>query len=417
MDNTNDYLDDLNDERDDFDRRSGSFSSTLAVVLKIQYADESDFRVSSSANLNPESYGSPTATVYNPVSKTTLSGVRILQHGSAISNMSIWTPTVSTHRELSNGIILVPRRDNLGENIEPLDFVEPRELEDFDGDIVVVQNLPTGSQGRYISVITGSIPRATVLFERLHLDQFSRNSTDIASTIPEFEPAGHQEDLALNVRSNVASRQTFRHPSVAISTAVGEQERLENQTTSEYIQSSYDAGVLDRTQANPVGHERYVAHNGTIVRIDQQGSILVDTSLAGVQNNQLDAVPSALVGDAGHIDINVVKRSGQGLNFRIGGEVVFRVSATLGGDVVVSLGKEVAQAFSAVLGENLQKVFDNHQHMTPQGATTKPLPVQLEPFAGEFVDQPVPQVISTNINTANKSSDRVFSRDIILRDD
>ena len=412
-----DGFDELNDERDDFERRSSSFESTLAVVLKIQYADESDFRVSSSASLNPNSYGSPTATVYNPISKTKLSGVRILQHGSAISNMSIWTPTVSTHRELTSGIMLVPRRDNLGEHIEPLEFIEPKELEDFDGDIVVVQNLPTGSQGRYISVITGSIPRAKVLFERLHLDQFSRNRSDIASTIPEFEPAGHQEDLALSIRSNTTSRETFRHPSVAVSTAVGQPEKLDSQTISDYIEASYDVGVLDRTQANPVGHERYVAHNGTIVRIDQQGSIIVDTSLAGVQNSQLDAVPSALAGDVGHIDINVVKRSGQGLNFRIGGEIVFRVSATVSGDVVVSLGKEVAQAFSAVLGENLQKVFDNHQHMTPQGATTKPLPVQLEPFAGEFVDQPVPQIISTNINTANKSSDRVFSRDIILRDD
>ena len=409
-------IESLNEELASFKRREMSFSSTLAVVLKIDYADQSDFRVSSSSSLTPSSYGSPTATVFSPATNTKLSGVRILQHGSAVSNMSIWTPTVSTHRELSNGSILAPRRDDLGELVEPIEFTMPANLEAFDGDIVVVQNLPTG-EGRYISVITGSIPKSTVSFERLHLDPFSRNRADIASTIPDFEPAGHQEDLALEVRSNNASGDTFRHPSVAVSTAVSPPEKTADQSTEEYIQSSYDVGVLDRTQSNPIGQERYVAHNGTIVRIDQQGSIIVDTSLAGVQNSQIDAVPSALIGDAGHIDINVLKRSGQGLNFRIGGEVVFRVSATISGDVIVSLGKEVAKAFSAVLGENLQKVFDNHQHMTPQGATTKPLPVQLEAFAGEFADEPVPTLVSTNINTANKTSDRVFSRDIILRDD
>lgn len=410
-------LDELNEEVASFSRRSSSFSSTMAVVLKIEYADQSDFRVSSSGTQSTQTYGSPTAIVYNPITKTKATGVRILQHGSATSNMSIWIPTVSTHRIFADGSIQVPRRDDSGENVEPIEFIEPADLEDFDGDIVVVQNLPTGFQGGYMSVITGTIPRSTVVFERLHLDPFSRNSSDISSTVPDFNPAGHEENLALSVRANKSSEEDFRHPSVAVSTAVSPPEKTSGQSIADYISSSYDVGILDRTQANPVGQERYIAHNGTIVRIDQQGSIIVDTSLAGVANSQLDAVPSALIGDAGHIDINVVKRTGQGLNFRIGGEVVFRVSATLGGDVVVSLGKEVAKAFSAVLGENLQKVFDGHQHMTPQGATTKPLPVQLETFAGEFPDEPVPTVQSTNITTANKTSERVFARDIILRDD
>ena len=174
---------------------------------------------------------------------------------------------------------------------------------------------------------------------------------------------------------------------------------------------------MDRTSANPIGLERYLSHNGTILRVDQQGNVIIDTALAGVQNNDLDVVPSAQIGDRGHIDVNILRRSGQGLNIRIGGEVVFSIEAQIGGASVISLGKELAQAFSAVLGERLQEVFDNHQHMTAQGFTTKPIPIQEPTFAGEFPSvAPVGGAVPSNMESANQSaSTAVFAHDILLR--
>lgn len=413
-----DEIDDLREERAlmQGSGRSKYFSSTIGVVLSIQYADESDPRVADNGSKSPSAYGSPTATVLVPASGARTSGVKILQHGSAARNMSIWLPTVSTHRVLSDGRIMVPKVDNLGDLVEPIEWIEGDSVDRFDGDTVVIQNLPVGFGGQFTSVIIGSIPKGKPAIERLHMSPFSRNSSEIADTLGEYSPVEEELNIISSVRSTNPSADTVRHPNLTVSESSALPDKAADQSLASYIEASYSTGIYDRTQANPVGAERYVAHNGTIARIDQQGNVIIDTSLAGIQNSDIDAVQAAVTGDAGHIDVNIMRRSGQGLNVRIGGEVVFRIAADPSG-CSITLGKELGQAFSAVLGERLQEVFDNHQHMTAQGPTTIPLPVQDPLTAGQFANEPVPALKSSNIKTANKTDNRVFASDIILKED
>ena len=413
-----DELYELNDERTGIARRNTSFSSVMGVVLSISYADDSDYRVSDSGVKSPQSYGSPTATVYIPSNGARSSGVRILQHGSARLNMSVWTPAVSTHRVLSDGRVVVPKRRELGDDmVRPIEWVSGTSVDMFDGDTVIIQNLPSGSAGSFASVIIGSIPKAKPAIDRLHMGPFSKNASEIGLTVGEYNAVEGAQPLATAIRSNNPSSELVRHPALPASNIRALPAKTDDQTLADYIASSYESlTVFDRTQANPVGSERYIAHNGSIVRIDQQGNIIVDTSLAGIQNNGIDPVDAAVDGDAGHIDVNILRRDGQGFNIRIGGELVFQIASDPSG-CSVTLGREVAKAFSAVLGENLQEVFDNHQHMTAQGPTTIPLPVQDPLTAGVFPNEPNPVVKSSNIKTANKTSSPVFARDIILKQD
>ena len=311
---------------------------------------------------------------------------------------------------------MVPKVDNLGDLIEPIEWIKGDNPDLFDGDTVIIQNLPTGAGGQFTSVIIGSIPKGKPAMERLHMSPFSRNSSEIADTVGDYSPVEEELPVIASVRSTNPSVDSVRHPNLAVSESSVLPDKGAGQSLSSYIEASYSAGILDRTQANPVGAERYIAHNGTIARIDQQGNVIIDTSLAGIENSDIDAVAAAVNGDAGHIDVNIMRRSGQGLNIRIGGEVVFRIAADPSG-CSITLGKELGQAFSAVLGESLQEVFDNHQHMTAQGPTTIPLPVQDPLTAGQFANEPVPALKSSNIKTANKTDKRVFASDIILKQD
>jgi hypothetical protein len=390
-------------------RRDSSFNCVAAVVLRINYADTSDHRASAVGALDVDSYGSPTAEVFVPSSGNRVNGVRILQHGSARRNMSVWLPSVSTHYMDGTALYVAKLNELTGDAIEPIELVKPTSVYDFDGDIVIVQTLRI-SEDHYENMIIGTMPHIMPARERLHYAPTSRQTAEARRYDPNYEPKDGEGMMSL--RASRLSSLAYVHPLMGVHPSGSLPER-EGLSPAEFIQETHK-GDPDRMIANPVGDERYMAHNGTLLRLDRQGNVTIDTTLAGVKNNQQDYEASSVFGDAGHIDINLCRRVGQGFSIRLGGEVVFSIKSD-GANSVVELGAALAEGFSAVLGERLEAVFDNHQHMTAQGPTTVPLPVQDPLTAGSFPDvPPIGTMKPSNIGSANESADHAVLTDKVL---
>ena len=417
LENSINTLDDVNQERRNLSGliKNRSAQIVSAVVLDIQYSDENDSRRNIKGSAVRASYGSPTATVYQPASKITISGVRIMQHGSAIRNMSIWIPTVSTHRMSERGEVLVPKIED-GKIIEPLIFVAPASVNDFDGDHVLIQQVSIGGPS-FASVIIGTLPKATPHPERMHLDAISRDVNLIQGYVADYEPSGDAGVKAqiMDVRTNNLAGEPFIHPKQVISNTASVPHKPSTTSLADHLAAlSAPARNPDRYRSSPVGNERYLSHNGTILRVDQQGNVIIDTSEAGIQNNELDPVPAARSGNSGHIDVNICRRLNQGLNIRIGGSIVFSISNTPAG-VTVSIGDEYNEAFGAVLGERLATLFDSHQHMTNSGVTTNPIPIQLPAGAVEYPATPPGAATPSNFASASlSSSTEVIESGIVL---
>jgi hypothetical protein len=396
--------------------RSGSdYQSSVGAVVKIHYADTSDHRASTVGGIDTLNYGAPTVDVFLPYSRQTLRKVKVLQHGSARQNVSIWTPTLSTHI-LEGDTLYVPEIDErTGLTIEPLKYKRPGAISDFDGDHVIVQSIHMGA-GDYDYFVIGTVPFALPSRERLHYAPRSRQAADVRIYNQNYTPADTEQSdsNSMSVRANRLSALDYTHPLLGVRSD-GSSPDISAADGDEMIEQTNE-GKPDRLLSNPVGEERYLAHNGSVARIDQQGNVLLDTTLAGIKNNRMDIEAAAAFGDAGHIDINLNKRLGQGITVRVGGEVVFSIRHQ-GDTDIVSLGAELAEAFSSVLGERLAAVFDNHQHMTVQGPTTVPLPVQDPLTAGAFPDvPPVGTMTPSNIGSANESeAHAVITDKVIIR--
>ena len=392
-------------------RSTRAYESSIGAVVKINYADTSDHRASAIGEIDPLNYGAITVDVFLPYSRQTLRKVKVLQHGSARQNVSIWTPTVSTHI-LKGETLYVPEIDKrTGLTVEPLQYKRPGTISDFDGDHVVVQSIHIGS-GDYDFFVIGTVPFALQSRERLHYAPRSKQAAEIKSYNQSYEPSEIESQNSMSVRANRLSSLDYVHPLLGVSSD-GSLPDFDAATDSDMIEQT-NADKPDRFLSNPIGEERYLAHNGSVARIDQQGNVLLDTTLAGIKNNRLDVEPAAAFGDAGHIDINLNKRLGQGVTVRLGGEVVFSIRHQ-GDSDIISLGAELAEAFSSVLGERLAAVFDNHQHMTAQGPTTVPLPIQDPLTAGAFPDvPPVGTMTPSNIGSANESEDHAVMTDKVI---
>jgi len=116
--------------------------------------------------------------------------------------------------------------------------------------------------------------------------------------------------------------------------------------------------------AAPDGNERWVGHQGTHARIDRAGNVRVDTTRAGVAND--DTTQDATNG--GHVDLNLA--SGASVVLRFGGRAEFRLRVEGEGEgqrVVLDIGKGADQR--VVLGDRLMALFDTHKHVTFYGTT------------------------------------------------
>tara|TARA_R110002110_G_scaffold92555_10_gene241489 strand:+ start:450 stop:1700 length:1251 start_codon:yes stop_codon:yes gene_type:complete len=406
-------IEQIRERRDEriYNRKDTSFVCVIGVVLKINYADTSDHRASAVGELDVTNYGSPTADVYLPTSRQVLTRVKIVQHGSARQNVSVWLPAVSTHMK-DGEAIYVPRIDpKTSLTIEPIQYIKPMTVNDFDGDSVIVQSLHIGS-GDYDYFIIGTVPSVSPARERLHYSPRSQQVTEVQKYDESYLPNDMATTAFMTVRANRLSSLDFTHPLLGIH-ADGSTPEADGLSSDDQLKQTNE-DQPDRMMANPIGDERYLAHNGAVVRIDQQGNVLLDTTLAGLKNNRMDIEAAAAFGDAGHVDINVNKRIGQGLVIRLGGEVVFSIRHD-GSNDIVSLGKELAQAFSSVLGERLAAVFDNHQHLTTQGPTTVPLPIQDPLTAASFDDvAPTGAMKPSNIGSANESENHAVMTDKVI---
>lgn len=119
--------------------------------------------------------------------------------------------------------------------------------------------------------------------------------------------------------------------------------------------------------AAPAGNERFLAHQGTVVRVDHFGNVVVDTSGAGIANDgETDEAAARDVLDAGRLDINL--RSAAALVVRVAGVPLLRLRVRAeDGKVELDLGESASER--AVLGDRFAALFDRHRHTTWYGET------------------------------------------------
>jgi len=116
-----------------------------------------------------------------------------------------------------------------------------------------------------------------------------------------------------------------------------------------------DPTTSQSLDAAPDGNERWVGHQGTVVRVDRVGNVRIDTVGAGVANDgETDDSEDASVG---HVDINL--KTGASFVVRVAGVPVFRLRADGDGEVELDIG---AGDQRVVLGDRFQAVFDAHTH-------------------------------------------------------
>lgn len=117
-----------------------------------------------------------------------------------------------------------------------------------------------------------------------------------------------------------------------------------------------------RGKASHVSRERWLSHQGTIVRIDRRGDVVVDARAAGKHNDGETTVDDT----GGTVDVGI--RQGAEIVFRVDGVPMLRLRADAQGGLELDLG--ASPGFSVVLGERLQALFDAHVHPVPQGSPT-----------------------------------------------
>lgn len=125
-------------------------------------------------------------------------------------------------------------------------------------------------------------------------------------------------------------------------------------------------GEAENLSPVPDGNEAWLAHQGTVARIDRAGNLRVDLTAAGTANDGVTDVRGTTA--SGVVDLNL--RAGATLTVRSGGVPVLVLTARDDGQVTIDLGKAASER--AVLGERLQALFDGHRHPYLFGVTGAP---------------------------------------------
>lgn len=153
-----------------------------------------------------------------------------------------------------------------------------------------------------------------------------------------------------------------------------------------------DENPLQPSHGTPFANEKYLHHNGTEIRINESGGVLIDTSGAWI-----DAVTGLGDADTEAVPPNLPAPSPQGGPVRLrlkplakftiesGGKDIFEVYTDVLGQVHIDLGEGAAQRI--VRGERLVAWLAAHTHPTGVGPTGPPTTVLgQQAFGGEILN-------------------------------
>lgn len=252
-----------------------------------------------------------------------LPGVPVLQHGSAVTNASLWVPQATTRNLVSGEPLTLT---NAGEGAPPATSPE-----DLDGEQVLV------------GWIDGHADRPIVLGSLTHTRGAYPQNGAVAVAPPTVTPG--------------------------------------------------EAAELPK---GPDGNERWVAHQGTVARIDRNGNVRIDAAGAGIGNDGETDVRGE--GEtSGHVDLNL--GAGAELVIRSGGVPVVRIKARPNGQVEVDLGVDPSER--GVLGDRFAALFDGHRHLDALGTTG---PVVVEDRIAERQEDPDRRVLSERVRLPAEST-------------
>lgn len=126
---------------------------------------------------------------------------------------------------------------------------------------------------------------------------------------------------------------------------------------------TYTAGEAERLSLEPDGRERWLAHQGTVARVDRAGNLRIDLADAGKDNGGRAAIADGEA--AGWVDLNM--KPGARLILRSGGVPVFVFTAGADGQLTLDVGKDAGER--AILGDSFMPLFDRHRHYDWSGMT------------------------------------------------